>query len=150
MARPSSYTQETAIAICERLVEGESLRSVCRDRAMPDKATVIRWLGKYEEFRDQYARAKRDSADAIVEELRKIAEDVLNGDVGPQEARTAADILKWEAGRQQPKKYGDRLHNVNEAVETLSDKTDAELDEIERQDLAKRGFKLVAIDGGKA
>ena len=61
--RPSRYTPELAAVICERFAEGETLRSVCRDKAMPDKATVLRWLGdkKKADFRDQYAHA-RDSA----------------------------------------------------------------------------------------
>jgi hypothetical protein len=32
--RPSDYTPEPAALICERITQGESLRSVCRDDAM--------------------------------------------------------------------------------------------------------------------
>ncbi len=42
--RPSLYTEPLAAKICLRLAEGETLRSICRDGAMPDKATVLRWL----------------------------------------------------------------------------------------------------------
>ena len=35
MGRPTDYRQETADAICERLANGESLRAICRDDAMP-------------------------------------------------------------------------------------------------------------------
>ena len=42
--RPSLYTKALAAKICLRLAEGETLRSICRDKAMPDKATVLRWL----------------------------------------------------------------------------------------------------------
>ncbi len=37
--RPSLYTEALAADICRRLAEGETLRSVCRDKAMPDKAS---------------------------------------------------------------------------------------------------------------
>ena len=40
--RPSLYTDKLAAKICRRLAEGETLRSVCRDEAMPDKATVAK------------------------------------------------------------------------------------------------------------
>ncbi len=42
--RPSLYTEALAAKICRRLAEGESLRAICRDKAMPDEATVPRWL----------------------------------------------------------------------------------------------------------
>src|SRR5262249_9086055 len=37
--------------ICGRLVEGETLREICRDPGMPAKPTVMRWLTQHEEFR---------------------------------------------------------------------------------------------------
>ncbi|WP_431196787.1 hypothetical protein [Pseudomonas aeruginosa] len=43
--RPSDYTPEIAQAICMRIAEGESLRMICRDDSMPDKSTVLRWIG---------------------------------------------------------------------------------------------------------
>ncbi len=42
--RPSLYTESLAARICRRLAEGESLRAICADKVMPDKATVLRWL----------------------------------------------------------------------------------------------------------
>ena len=38
--RPGLYTPELAREICERLAEGETLRSVCRDKHMPDERRV--------------------------------------------------------------------------------------------------------------
>ncbi len=56
IGRPSLYTEALAAKICRRLAEGETLRAICRDTAMPDKATVLRWLAdkKRADFRDQY------------------------------------------------------------------------------------------------
>ncbi len=34
--RPSLYTEALAAKLCERLAEGESLRTICADKAMPD------------------------------------------------------------------------------------------------------------------
>jgi hypothetical protein len=40
--RPVEYTDEIGMAICGRLVEGESLRAICAvGPGMPDKATVL-------------------------------------------------------------------------------------------------------------
>jgi hypothetical protein len=43
--RPVDYTPEIGNTICDRLFDGETLSQICRDAAMPDKPTVMRWLG---------------------------------------------------------------------------------------------------------
>ncbi len=42
--RPSLYTEALAAKICRRLAEGETLRSICRGKAMPAISTVMGWL----------------------------------------------------------------------------------------------------------
>jgi hypothetical protein len=44
--RTPGYDVEIAETICERLVNGESLRAICADPAMPARATVFRWLAR--------------------------------------------------------------------------------------------------------
>ncbi len=125
--RPTKYTKALAGIVCERLAGGESLRAVCRDETMPDKATVLRWLGDDDkaEFRDQYARAREAQAEAIADEILEIADDSTNDFMerkradGPSEtvlnaehvqrSRLRVDTRKWLLAKLQPKKYGDRL-----------------------------------------
>jgi hypothetical protein len=59
--RPSIYSDEIAAVICERLANGETLRQICKDSALPDRVTVNRWLsdGAHKDFRIHHARAKR-------------------------------------------------------------------------------------------
>ena len=57
--RTSGYDVEIAEKICERLVNGESLRAICADPAMPGRATVFRWLARNQEFRRSYALARQ-------------------------------------------------------------------------------------------
>ena len=75
--RPSLYTEALAAKICQRLAEGETLRSVCRDEAMPSKTTLLRWLAdeRNVDFRDQYAHAREMQADALFDEALEIADD---------------------------------------------------------------------------
>lgn len=44
MARPRNYKAETARKICERIADGESLRSICEDSKMPSRETVRKWI----------------------------------------------------------------------------------------------------------
>src|SRR5450756_686543 len=73
--RPSHYSAEIADTICNRLAGGESLRAICADAGMPDRATVSRWLAHYEEFRDLYGSARECQAESLVDEILKIARD---------------------------------------------------------------------------
>ena len=101
--RPSKYSEELADAICTRLAQGESMRSVCRDEDMPVMDTMWRWIREKEDFSEQYARAKQESADAIIEDILDIADE--GEDVARDRLRI--DARKWVASKLKPKKYGD-------------------------------------------
>lgn len=109
MGRPTLWDEPLCEEICIRLAEGQSLRTIVLDPNMPAHATVYRWLSQDENFRDKYMRARDSSADADFEQLADIAADVLSGDLDPQAARVASDLIKWIAGRKKPKKYSDKL-----------------------------------------
>jgi hypothetical protein len=128
MARPTDYNQEIADKICEAIADGQSLRSVCSDDDMPNKATVFRWLGLHKEFSDQYARAREEQAESLADEIVSIAdsagnplmvedvpllkdgEPVMYADASAvAHARLKVDARKWVASKLKPKKYGDKL-----------------------------------------
>src|SRR5438132_622777 len=73
--RPSLFKTSVADVICRRLADGETLRAICSNPAMPAKATVMRWLAQHPEFRDRYARAREVQADVLAEEVIDIADD---------------------------------------------------------------------------
>jgi hypothetical protein len=66
--RRRSYTREIAYSICERLVEGESLRQICQDTSMPARSTIFLWLEKHEEFAKWYTLAKRMQIEDLLDE----------------------------------------------------------------------------------
>lgn len=124
MGRHSDFTQQLADQICERIADGESLRSICEEDEMPNKATVFRWLAANKEFCDQYARARETQADSLFDEILAIADDghndwmlrkhgdderwVENGEV-LRRSSLRVDARKWMAGKLRPKKYGDKV-----------------------------------------
>ncbi|KAA0697426.1 terminase small subunit protein [Neorhizobium sp. P12A] len=123
--RPVEYSVEIADKICELLSDGEkSLRSICAMDGMPSKSTVFRWLSAYDDFRDQYARAREAQADAIFDDILDIADTPMLGEKtkvdkdGNIETTTGdmiehrklqIDARKWMAGKLRPKVYGDKL-----------------------------------------
>lgn len=110
MGRPSSFTQEIADEICSQLASGESIRAICDDEeGLPSATTVFRWLAKYPEFREQYMCAREARADARFERIDGVVEDMRTGAIDHNQARVEIDAIKWQAGKESPKRYGDRL-----------------------------------------
>lgn len=125
--KPTIYRDEIAMHITTELVEGRSLRSICRDdEGMPRVGSVMRWLAnpEYATFREQYACAREAQADMLAEEIVDISNETVMGEEtttkpdGSVEVR-AGDMLghrklqidarKWYASKLAPKKYGDKL-----------------------------------------
>lgn len=46
VGRPSIYTPDILDRICERLSNGEAMRSICASADMPDRSTVQRWIAR--------------------------------------------------------------------------------------------------------
>lgn len=124
--RPSAYSLEIAERICDRIAVGESVRSICEDESMPDKATVFRWLYKHEEFATIYARAKQASGFVDEDDMAEIADDArndymekfdkdgnslgyfLNGE-HVQRSKLRWEHRRWLLERKQPKRYGAKV-----------------------------------------
>ena len=106
MAKTSDKQKAEAITlICNRLSQGESLRKVCKDKDLPCRDAFYRWIDANKEFEDQYARAIKDRADNIFEDILEIADD-STGDY--HRDRLRVDSRKWMLGKMNPKKYGDK------------------------------------------
>jgi hypothetical protein len=124
MAGVSTYTDEVADVICERIADGESLKAICEDEAMPSKATVFKWLSEIASFSDKYAIAREAHSDALFDDILSIADDgrndwmeknfgeetrwVENGEA-LRRSQLRIDARKWMASKLKPKKYGERL-----------------------------------------
>jgi hypothetical protein len=123
--RPSDYSQKTALEICKKLGNGESLRQICASSGMPGKTTIIKWLESNLDFRAQYARARELQAEHWAEEIIQIADDSRNDFIEKENrdgstyeavdnehinrSRLRVDTRKWLMARLAPKKYGDRV-----------------------------------------
>lgn len=102
--RPTKFTQELADTICERISNGETLRSICRDIKFAP-STVIEWTWNNRDFSEQYTRARLKQADAYAD---MILDEAFNS-LDPQIGRLRVDALKWVASKLAPKRYGDKV-----------------------------------------
>lgn len=140
--RPSKYSEALAVKICERIADGETVRSICADEAMPSKSMVFRWLSRHKTFRDHYARAKEAQAEHMADELLDIVDDgsndwmerknadgstyeVVNGE-HIQRSRLRADTRKWLLSKMLPKKYGEKLTHSGDPEQPFQTKVTVE------------------------
>jgi hypothetical protein len=111
------YSPELAERICSRLAEGESLARICRDKNMPTKRTVVRWVLKNPEFAEMYNTARQIQAELLGDEILDIAGDSSkdrNEDGTPNHAnvqrdRLRVDTIKWYLARINARKWGDKV-----------------------------------------
>jgi len=106
--RPTDYTTDIADEICEYIAEGNSLNAWLNDKpeSKPKRTAIYRWLNKHQEFRNNYVRAKEDSADFHAEQILEVVE---RDDLHPNDKRVRIDAMKWVASKLKPKSYGDRV-----------------------------------------
>jgi hypothetical protein len=138
MGRKSKYSEAIAQEICDRIAEGETLSSICKDKHMPDTSTVWRWRKENNEFSQCFARAREIGFDAIADEALRIADTPEIGEVveydeaGKVVKRRTEDMLqhrklqcwmrlqllsKWD-----PKRYGDRTAVDHGVQDDLAEK----------------------------
>lgn len=144
-------TDELFDEICERMVDGESVRTICKDDHMPAISTLMKILNQNPDRSAQYARALQMRADAMFEEIMDISDDgsndymlrnaddptsiVLNGE-HVQRSKLRVDSRKWALGRMNPKKYGEKtfIGGVDDApvkVQNTIDVSNLSLEELE-------------------
>ena len=121
--RPDIFNQEIADKICEIIATTtKSLRTICNDEDMPSVTTLLKWVRERKDFAEQYARAKEEQADMLIEEIIDIAddnsEDLLGEDKNGNKienkefvnrSRIRIDTRKWLASKLKPKKYGEKI-----------------------------------------
>ena len=107
------YTPILADAICKRIAEGESLRSVCRDPGMPSEGTVRAWARDNREgFGTRYRMARELQLEFWSDQIVEIAD---SADLDPRDRQVRIDTRKWIMSKLAPRRYGDRLLVAGEA-----------------------------------
>lgn len=129
--RPSEYRDDLAELICDRIADGESLKAICAEEAMPGRSTVFRWLATHETFRDMYAHAREEQAETLADEIVGISDEectmiraakhgsgdddgegnteVVFDSTAVARNRLRVDARKWVAAKLKPRKYGDKI-----------------------------------------
>lgn len=122
VGRPSIYTEKLANEICNRLANGESLKSICNDHHMPHRETVRVWRHEISEFSAMYALAREQQAENFLDEMIEIADTVIEDSAAIQKAKLQVDTRKYVAEKLAPKQYGTHHHNLTSRDGSMSPK----------------------------
>ena len=117
--QPTKYTKTLADRICKLIAtHAVGLPTIIKDYGLPDRQTIYNWLNIYDEFFDNYMRAKQEQAHILADEILEVANHIPiyedkegndridSGMLG--RAKLQMDALRWSAGRLAPKWYGDQ------------------------------------------
>lgn len=137
--RPRSYNDGIAAYICNELIKGRSLTSICRDKNVPSMPTVFSWLNAskpyyVDEFFKSYTVAREIQAEVLADKMIDIADD-CSRDIYLTRSRNGKEVmksnhdhirrcelridaLKWNAAHLLPRKYNNkkRLTRVDDKL----------------------------------
>ena len=111
--RPRVYDRKKTMAlICELVAQKQTLNQICKLPGMPGQEEVRKWMLADPDLAAEYARARELRADARADRIDEITNMVISGELDSQAARVVIDAEKWLAGKEMPKRYGDKIEQT--------------------------------------
>jgi hypothetical protein len=107
MSRPTIYSDELADDICDRILEGESLRSIGNDPKMPSLRTLAYWKRDKKEFLHKYTYARQTQAEIEFDDIKGLASTATPETLAC--IKLLVDTHKWNLSKVLPKVCGDKL-----------------------------------------
>lgn len=114
------YTTELGEEICQRIANGASGVTICKDPDMPDWPTIARWVKQRKDFATIYREARELQAEYWADSIIDIADDARNDFMtslaGPkfdretfERSRLRVQSRQWMVSRLLRQMYGDRI-----------------------------------------
>jgi len=75
MIKPSGYSDQLALAICERHADGETIKDICAAEGMPGRRTVYDWLKRHPDFAAAFQQARQDFLANVMHDILRIADE---------------------------------------------------------------------------
>lgn len=128
MLSTAAYDRQAVMnSICDLVAQRNNLMQLSKLPEFPTYSTLRQWLCEDEQLSAQYARARQARADARADYIDHINSMLLAGQIDAQTARVMIDSEKWQAGKENSKRYGERLEVNHGGNLNLTAMTDSEL-----------------------
>jgi hypothetical protein len=124
---PQEQRDAILTRVCERIAEGESLRTICKDEDMPNRNTINEWIGASPQWATKCALAREAQGDVMDEKQMDTLADMRSGVIDADVGRVEIAVYQWRAKKLRPRVYGDALQvehsgNIGNAIaERLAD-----------------------------
>lgn len=131
--RPTKFTKPVQKHIAQRIAQGESAQSICKDPKLPTQRALYKYLATSgdEDFVQMYREAIQARADVHADQILEIAEDDSGDlievkdskgkviDVKQNNAKLRRDQMRiearqWHMARMNPRKYGQQTTTQHE------------------------------------
>ena len=118
MTKALELTSTITDQICQELMSGKPLTSICRNKDLPSLSTVNRWLSKHPSFAKQILQARRVGTQYYLDKMIEELETVSAKDVGI--VREKLHHYRWLASKLLPSLYGDKQEVVQDTKVTIT------------------------------
>lgn len=116
--RPHPLDDGILEKICDGLIAGNSLRSICKPEDMPRDADVYLEMAKNADFRAAITRARTAQQEAMIDSTIDMADEADESNYNVVKLRIWA--RQWRAAKLAPKKYGDKIAIGGDAENPLA------------------------------
>lgn len=127
IGRPTLYSLELAEEICALIANGSTMQKISKIEGMPEGETMRRWQKENPSFHAMYSLAREMRADARSDRIDDYAAMLMAGNLMPDVARVLIDTEKWQASKENFRRYGDKqaieqtnTHNHNVVISDMS------------------------------
>ena len=112
--RPSEYDHEIGVEICERVRNGEHIRSVLSsDERYPSTQSWYNWLYTNKDLFELYHACRRDKAEKHEEQYIDLINQVQTGKLDPHAGKVVLDANRWLMQVYNNKLFGNKLDQVS-------------------------------------
>lgn len=109
--RPTDYTPEYGDQICLEIAKGSNFNRLSKMDEYPSLETLFRWLRTIPEFNDNYELAIKERAHYRFDKVDDVVDELREGKIDAQIARLQIDTIKWQTGKENQKRYGDKVEH---------------------------------------
>lgn len=106
----SEDIMDLSLKVCEHIATGSGILDACKSAGV-SHLTFYKLMAKDPSgpLVANYMRARENRADARFEKVDDIMQELREGKIDPQSARVMLDAIKWQTGKENAKRYGDKL-----------------------------------------
>lgn len=107
--RHSEYNPAIVDMLCDQIAKGSNINLLAETGPYPTQPTLYAWLRDNEDFFKKYRLACQTRAHARSDRIDGYVRQMINKEIDPAAANVAIRAESWQAAREAPKIFGDRI-----------------------------------------